>query len=307
MHLRPQRLCAVAIALALLAGCGVKESGDGDAAASIRDGWSHFSDTEYSMAMADFKRAEALAGGDAAILQEAKFGQGLVWHVIPKPDNDPDKARAAYDAAIGLCPTNDIGAWADLWRARIASKVSVGEYPPAEVRRAAYEEVYARHEFHPAGEEAFLCAESIKIEDDLPETARKVRDEIEAFLVSHPDSGWRQAAYGVLVYCDDILRDADATYEHLRLGNESRYINPENPNADPMLIDWKLALVAEFDIGDFDAARRHYNAFIKRYPTHQRVYLAKLELARMDRLEKEVVEEAAKAKSDGGHSAEGVQ
>ncbi len=290
---------AAVFSLVVICGCSSGGSDADTSAAAIESGWNYFSASEYSLALADFVRAEALAGDDAAALQEAKFAQGLIWHVRTRPENDPKKARAAYDAAIAINPGSDFAAWSALWKARIASEVEAGEYPPAEGRLAAYQEVVDKYAGHPAGEEAFLCVEAIKLEDDTPETAIKVRDEIIAFLAdpAHENSGWRQTAYGILGNCDDILDDLDGAYEHTLKWWESRYVNPKDPKADPALIDWTLALAAEFDIGDFEAARRHYNAFIERYPTHQRVFLAKLELERLDKLERELLAEPDSAKA----------
>ena len=284
--MRPQFFaCAVLVALsAVLAGCGGGGSASDDAASAIDAGWKYFSDGEYSLAMKEFESAGALAPRDALRTQEALFGQAITWHVRTRPENSPDKARAAYTAAIDLCPTNDIAAWADLWRARLDSEVVQGEYPPAEKRFGAYDEVAKRHPSHPAGEEAFLCTQAILLEQDSEEVAASVRDAIVAWLAAHPESGWRQTAYGLLSTCARRLDDMQGIYDNVVKSWEARYVNPDHPNDDPQLIDWTLASIAEFDVGDLEAAARHYRAFIERYPTHQRVFIAIQELARIEEM-----------------------
>ena len=295
------RFCAAACAVAAvsaLAICaisaGCSGSGpDGGATAVLGEAWDLFDASEYSAALDGFLDAERLAGEDAALRQQALFGQGLVWHVRTRPHNDPAKARAAYGAAIDLDPASDIAAWADLWRARIASEVVDGEYPPAADRLAAYREAAGRHPDHPAGEEALLCALAIQAEDEDPVNIRATRDALRDFLAGHPASGWRQTAYGILAHCDEILGDGPAHYDDIRLGWDARYINPKAPDADLGGEDWNLAQVAEFETGDFDAARQHYRDFIEHYPTDMRIYLAELEIGRMDNLERETAREAS--------------
>ncbi|MGI6496369.1 MAG: tetratricopeptide repeat protein [Kiritimatiellia bacterium] len=300
-HLAAAALAALAIACG---GCSGAKSSANTADAAIAEGWEYFEASEYSLALAGFLRAEELAGDDAT-LQEAKFAQGLIWHVRTRPDNNPAKAREAYRKAIEIDPRSELAAWADLWCARIASEVDRGEYPPAADRLAAYQGVVERYPDHPAGEEAFLCVEAIKLEEDTPEIARTVRAELEDFLATHPDSDWRQTAYGLLVHCDDLLDDLDALYDHSRKGWEARYVNPADPEADPTLIHWKLALIAEFDVGDLEAAVAHYRAFIDRYPNHQRTFLALQELERLEAvLGIETEEQTPVSSEEDGHGQE---
>lgn len=291
----PAAVAAALFAAASLTGCFGGRGGDEDAATALSVAWDLFDGSDYSGALRGFLEAEKLAGDDVALRQQALFGQGMVWHVRVRPDNSPAKARAAYGAAIDLDPESDIAAWADLWRARIVSEVIEGEYPPAADRLEAYREVAARRAGHPAGEEALLCALAIQVENEEPGNIRATRDALRAFLADHPSTGWRQTAYGILEHCDRILGDGPAEYDDIRLGWDSRYINPLAPEADLGGVDWNLAQTAEFETGDFDAARGHYRDFIEHYPTDQRIYLAELEIERMDSMERDAVKEAAAA------------
>lgn len=279
-----QRLAGAAACAALcavLAGCG-GGSDDADGASAIERGWKHFSDSEYATALKDFEAAELLAEDDMA-RQEACFAQGLIWHVRTRPDNDQAKARAKYSEAIDICPTNDIAAWADLWRARVASEVVLGDYPPAKERYDAYAEVAARHPDHPAGEEATLCMYTIRLEADTDEENAAVREELLKWLDEHPDSKWRQTAYTLLATADKRVGDMRGRYDATLQVWNTRYINPAHPDDDPSLIDWQLATIAEFDVGDLELAALHYRAFIDRFPHHQRTFLALQELRKIEK------------------------
>jgi hypothetical protein len=70
---------------------------------------------------------------------------------------------------------------------------------------------------------------------------------------------------------------------------------PAGTPPDRRLLYWRVATLAEFELGDFDLARENYRKIIAEYPTEQLVFLCKQELKRMDALEEKLRgQEAAK-------------
>ena len=61
-----------------------------------------------------------------------------------------------------------------------------------------------------------------------------------------------------------------------------------NPAANNILEYYRIGLMAQYDVGDFATARHYYHKFLEEYPTDQRAFNVKLELARMDQLEQKL-------------------
>jgi len=72
---------------------------------------------------------------------------------------------------------------------------------------------------------------------------------------------------------------------------ERKEIDPTNPYSDNAWPYWDIATVAEFEVGDFETARKYYQMLIDGYPTDTRKYPAKQALKRMDKLEAEIQKE----------------
>jgi hypothetical protein len=71
-------------------------------------------------------------------------------------------------------------------------------------------------------------------------------------------------------------------------------IDPTNPSAELGWFYWTVATIAEFEVGDFDTARKYYRKLLAEYPHDQMVFGAKQALKRMDDLEAKLRAEIAR-------------
>ena len=69
---------------------------------------------------------------------------------------------------------------------------------------------------------------------------------------------------------------------------ETTEVDPTNPFTEFAWQYWNLATIAEFEVGDFDTARKYYRKLIEEYPTDIRLYGAKQALKRMDEVEAKI-------------------
>ena len=54
---------------------------------------------------------------------------------------------------------------------------------------------------------------------------------------------------------------------------------------------WYIAVVAEFEVGDFETARKYYRLLMTEYPRDRRNFGAKTAIERMDALEEKLRKE----------------
>jgi hypothetical protein len=48
---------------------------------------------------------------------------------------------------------------------------------------------------------------------------------------------------------------------------------------------WEIAYISEYEMGDFELARKYFGKLVAEYPRDNRVFIAQKELRRMDRIE----------------------
>ena len=270
----------------LLAGCA-RQSAVLDPPALIERGWNNYRLGEFSLAVRDFESAlSALPGGDER-RPMALYGLATVWSLrTPLTEQDKEKAASLYDEVLASAPRSDLAAWSTLALARIRHLVPVGEDPDYDEIRLAYRQVVERFPGHLAADEAFIYLQSTYAATLEQEPSRKAAADLEAFVKDREESGFLSAAYSLLAVCYETLDRPEDRLEAELKALETMEIDPSNPKQENSWNYWKIATIAEFEVGAFDTARTFYRRLIDEYPKDVRRYGAEQALARMDEVEK---------------------
>lgn len=277
-----QSLGMVYVAAILLSAPGCARREVPDAATRIGQAWQDFRLSEYASAVELFGAVVADASAGQAARQEALYGMAEIWRTRLS-GTDVAKAKTLYEQAIGVCPTNDIAAWSSLAMARMVH-VGKGDEPAGADVIAAYEDVVRRFPDHPAGEEACLHIHSVRLCLRTSNEVLAAKADIERFLDERPGSPFRSLAFSLKAYTHEFLGQQEERMRALIQSLECAERDPLSPWSDFSVKYWVIATVAEFDVGDFDVARKYYKRLIEEQPTDVRVFMAKQALERLDRI-----------------------
>jgi tetratricopeptide (TPR) repeat protein len=272
-----------------LSGCAKKvaETRPSDAVAQA---WQDYKLGEFDRAAAAFERvAEATAATDGLHAQ-ALYGAACVWH-LRRPGEDAQKAEKLFKRVIEAAPGHDLAAWSRLALARMKHLVPVGEDPDMQAVRAAYGDVIARHPEHLAAREAFLYLQSTLVATLEEAPTRQAVQALEEF-VRGPRPEFVAPAWSLLAVAYTTLgRQEERLRAEIR-ALETTEVDPGNPFTEFAWAYWNIATIAEFEVGDFDLARRYYGRLLAEYPRDIRVFGARQALGRMDALEAKLRVEA---------------
>jgi len=274
-----------------LAGC-IKSQETDRPEARVRAGWDNYRRGEYSTALKDFQYAVAHTPQKSATQLAALYGEATIWH-LRRPDEDLVRAALLYRQIIECAPTSNEAAWSWLGLARIKALPIDGENSELQSQLDAYQAVIDRFPFHPAGEESFLMQQAAKLDVWDVNRTREVLAALQHFVKTHPQSPWLSAAYDLMAHCGTVLGMPDLRLDAAIQSWKNAEIDPANPIRDFSWTYWKLATIAEFEVGDFEMAREYFHKFIKESPADQKVFIAKQELKRMADLENRVQAERA--------------
>lgn len=277
-------------ALVMTAWLAAPATGDGpalDTHALLARAWDDYRLEEFGPARFQFSELAGRLPKGSVDQQRALFGLATTLANM-RPDPDRPGARARFEELIGLDGKGNLAPWAWLALARLKHVVPVGENPDMAAVRAAYQDVLTRFPNHPAAEEAFIYLESTFVASLKPEEAKAALAALEAFIKSHPKARFLSAAWALVAECNHTLNLADARLAAEIKSLDTLEIDPTNPYMDKANQYWRIATVAEFEAGDFRAARKYYALLIKDYPTDQRKYGAKAALLRMDATERKL-------------------
>lgn len=271
------KLCFIGLLLLAL-GCdrsGVKP----ESATPVATGWEYYRLGEFDLAARAFQRA----AGDPATREAGWFGEAQVWH-WRAPNPNLVQAAKLYRQVVEHAPTSDWAAWSRLALAQIAVARPVDTPVDVALAERVFLEVFHAHPGHPAGHEAFVTLQSLRLEQNTPASWRGVAAALDEFLAQHPQTSYASAAYGLQAHCYRMLQEPASELAAVR----QQWQADEDTGRNMVGTYWRIATLAEFDLGDFATAREFYRRLIAEYPTEQRVFLAKQELQRMDDIEAEL-------------------
>ena len=253
------------VALACNPAKPARQSGD-----LVAAGWEYYRLGEFGLAVEAFQQAAATATTRVPAL----FGEAQTWH-LRRPDPDPAKAAALYRQVVELAPQSEYAAWSLLALAWLQVSPVPSEFLA----------VLERFPNQPAGHEAFLSLQALKLQQNGPAIWREVLAALDQFLQQHPQTPYASAAHSLRAHCYQMLHEPVRELAAVRQAWQLEEADPDNPKRNPVGTYWRIATLAEFDVGDFTTAREYYRRLIDEYPAEQRVFLAKQELRHMDEIE----------------------
>lgn len=279
-------LAAALLACALaLSACTQKKVVAGEEN-SIVAAWTDYSLAEFDLAIDKFNAALAQAAPGSDIHLQALYGLATTWN-LRRPGEDLAKAREFYEQVLREAPQHDMAAWSLLALARTKHLVPVGEDPDyAEVHKA-YQEVIDRFPGHLAAEEAFIYLQATLISTLQPKETRQALEALQGY-VKDPSKKFIGPAYSLMAVSYQTLNMPEERLRAEEQSLETTEVDPTNPFTEFAWQYWNLATIAEFEVGDFDTARKYYRKLIEEYPTDIRLYGAKQALKRMDEVEAKI-------------------
>ena len=269
-----------------LSACGKKAEQAGDAAALISAGWTAYRLSEFQNAALAFEaaRANAERGSDAWAM--ATYGLATTWD-LRRPGEDPKKAAGLYREILAAAPASPMIPWTELALARQQHLVPVGQDPDYNAVNQAYRHLMEKFPGHLAAKEAFLYLQSIQLAKLETKTSREAEKQLLEFI-GNGKPEFASPAWSLLTVAYVTLKEQEK-----RLGAELKSLElTEVDPSDPVIEFggryWNIATIAEFEVGDFDLARKYYNLLLEKYPTDRLGYGCKQALQRMDDLEAKI-------------------
>lgn len=252
--------------------------------------WLKFRMGEYNQAIKIFHKVIADVPENSDEQLQSLYGLGCAqW--LKLPGDDKKKAGEFFNEVIKRAPDSDYAAWSMLALVRIIHIVPADQKPDYPKVREEYRKIYEKFPSHIAGHEAFVYMIGTYLCESTRESAELARPKLDEFIKAHPDSPYISSAWRLYSIACEILgqkqEELDAKLNEL----EKREIDPTNPFMDNASTYWSIAVFAEFEIGDFDTARKYYNLMMKEYPREQRNFGAMMALKRMDALEAKLAKE----------------
>lgn len=278
-------LLAGLLVLGLFA-CGKKAEEAGDAATLIGEGWTNYRLSEFHDAQLAFEAARDRAQKGSDEWAMATYGLATTWD-LRRPGEDPKKATGLYQEILDAAPNGPMIPWTELALARQKHLVPVGQEPDYDAVNAAYRHIIEKFPGHLAAKEAFLYLESIQLAKLDLKSTREAEKKLRAF-VDGSSAEFAGPAWSLLAVAYTILGEPDKRLEAEQKSFELTEVDPADPYVEFAWAYWNLATIAEFEVGDFDLARRYYNLLLEKYPKDIRVYGCKQALKRMDDLEAKI-------------------
>ena len=259
---------------------------------SVATGWEYFRLGEFDLAARAFAQAAAVPTTEAAGL----FGLAQTWH-LRRPNPDPDRAAAYYRQIVALAPRSDYAAWSWLALAWLQAVPPDAAAPAITTVDPSFQQAAQHFPDHPAGQEAFLSLQVLQLQTNTPASRRVVLAALDGFLQAHPATPYASAVQTLRAHCFRMLREPANELTAVRLAWQLENDDPLSPKQSPVTTYWRIATIAEFDLGDFATAREFYRRLIAEYPTEQRVFFAKKELQHMAEIEAEIRQELTRSGS----------
>ena len=280
------RLLLAGLLASGLSACGKKAAQTGDAAALIGEGWTKYRLNEFQDAQLAFESARASAerGSDAWAM--ATYGLATTWD-LRRPGEDPKLAAKLYQEIIDTTANSPMIPWTELALARQKHLVPVGQDPDYAAVNAAYQHILEKYPGHLAAKEAFLYLQSIQLAQLNPNTSREAEKKLLDFIANGKPE-FLSPAWSLLTVAYVTLNEQEKRLQAELKSLDLTEVDPSDPFIEFGGRYWNIATIAEFEVGDFDLARKYYNLLLEKYPTDRLGYGCKQALKRMDALEAKI-------------------
>jgi len=297
MDTRIKKIAWVLVAAGLMlgwTGCSKRTTQTGDAPTLIREGWKAYRLNEFQNAGLAFEAAIAQAEPNSDAWAMATYGLATTWD-LRRPSENRDLATELYEEILKVSPDGPMAPWTELALARQQHLVPVGQEPDYEAVNAAYTHLIEKFPDHLAAKEAFLYLQGIQLAQLDPKSTAVSVDKLQAFI-SEQEIEFVGPAWSLLAVAYNTLGNQQMRYTSEKNSFDKTEVDPSDPYLEFAWAYWNLATIAEFEVGDFESARKYYNLLIETYPNDIRIYGCKQALKRMDALEAKIrAEEEAKS------------
>ncbi len=267
-----------------------KKSKSESPAEEIASGWNQFRTGEYNQALNIFEKVLRGVPDKSEYQIQALYGLGCTqWLKLPTADKPA--AEIIFKDIVSRFPNSDYAIWSMLALVRMKHIVPSGEIPDYPALRKSYQEIYDKFPNHIAGQEAFIYLIETYLAAFTKEDAELAKTKMGEFLKKHPDSSFIGTAWGLNAKACEVLGLKQEQLDGMIKGLEKKEIDPTNPKMENSTDYWSIAVVAEFEVGDFETARKYYRLLMTEYPRDRRNFGAKTAIERMDALEEKLRKE----------------
>ncbi|MFA6291667.1 MAG: tetratricopeptide repeat protein [Victivallales bacterium] len=256
-------------------------------AEEIASGWNQFRMGEHNQALKFFNKALKAAPEKSEFQIQALYGIGITQS-LKLPNADKPAAEMIFNDIIVRFPESDYAVWSMLALVRMKHIVPSGEIPDYPPLRTAYRKIYDKFPNHIAGQEAFIYLIETYLAVFTIEDAKFAKASLGEFLKKHPDSSFTGTAWSLYARACETLGQKQEQLDAMIKGLENKEIDPTNPKMENSTSFWSIAVVAEFEAGDFDTARKYYRRLMNEYPRDMRNFGAKTAIDRMNALEEKL-------------------
>jgi tetratricopeptide (TPR) repeat protein len=269
-----------------LSACSQKAGQAGDVATLIGEGWTAYRLSEFQNATLAFESARAGVERGSDDWAMATYGLATTWD-LQRPGEDPKKATELYKEILAAAPNGPMAPWTDLALARQKHLVPVGQEPDYAAVNAAYQHIMEKYPGHLAAKEAFLYLQSIQLAQLDPQTSREAEKKLREFIANGKPE-FLSPAWSLLTVAYVTLNEQEQRLQAELKSLELTEVDPSDPYLEFGGRYWNIATIAEFEVGDFDTARKYYNLLLEKYPTDRLGYGCKQALKRMAELETKI-------------------
>lgn len=258
-----------------------KNAGPAD---DLRNGWFQFGMGEYNQAVIFFKKASKDAPKNSDDYFKARYGLACAYWLKLPASNSP-RAKKIFKDIIKKKPDGDYAAWSMLALVRMAHIVPFGTAPDYPLLREEYLKISRKFPDHIAGHEAFIYMIETYLATLKKNDAEFAKTRLEDFLAKHADSPFLSSAWGLYSKACETLGLKNEMLAAEIKSLETLELDPADPYMDKSDRYWSISVIAEFEVGDFDTARKYYELLIKEYPGEKRNFAAKTAIERMNSIE----------------------
>ena len=211
---------------------------------------------------------------------------GLILNNSVGEGRSYDAARRDLRARLRADPDSNLASWIALMLVRLdhvppTSDISI-DLPKLLVD---YASVAERYPGTLAASEAQMHHAALLANAFDRASLEQARATIERLLTDDPEHPYRNPLHSLLSSTLYRLELYPPALDALIRSLETKEIDPANPVIDNAFDYFAIAVMAQFDVGDFDTARIYYRKLADEYPRDQRNFLADRNIADMDRIE----------------------
>jgi tetratricopeptide (TPR) repeat protein len=254
----------------------------------IENAWFQFRMGEYKQAEKIFDRVIESVPLDSELRFKAMYGLGCtLW--LKLPSSDEASAKKIFKEIIRIAPESEYTPWSMLALTRLLHIVSSDQTPDYPRLRKDYEALYKKFPNHIAAHEAFVYMIGTYIAACTNKDAEIAKTKLNEFIENHPDSFFISSAWGLYAKACETLGLKEEMLSAKIMSLEKLESDPTNPKMEKSNAYWEIAVIAEFECGDFDTARKYYGMLIQDYHRDRRNFPAMQAIERMNSIEEKIL------------------